>query len=50
MNDASEIPGIAEPWFLALEASIEVTPAMVPSVTNRPDFLSAVLRTNESRI
>ena len=31
MNDASEIPGIAEPWFLALDASIEVTPAMVPA-------------------
>ena len=29
MNDASELPGIAEPWMLALNASIEVTPAMV---------------------
>jgi hypothetical protein len=29
MNDASEIPAIAEPWFLALNASIEVTPTMV---------------------
>jgi hypothetical protein len=30
MEDASEIPAIAEPWFLALNAAIEVTPAMVP--------------------
>jgi len=26
MEDASEIPAIAEPWFLALNAAIEVTP------------------------
>ncbi len=29
LEDASEIPAIAEPWFLALNAAIEVTPAMV---------------------
>jgi hypothetical protein len=30
LSDASEIPGFAEPWFLALNAGIEATPAMVP--------------------
>ena len=29
MDDPSELPKIAEPWFLALNASIEATPAMV---------------------
>ena len=30
VDDASQLPAIAEPWFLAVNASIEITPAMVP--------------------
>ena len=30
MEKASQIPAFAEPWFLAFNAAVEFTPAMVP--------------------
>lgn len=30
LEDSADIPKIAEPWFLALNASIELHPVMIP--------------------
>jgi hypothetical protein len=40
MKDASQLPSIAEPWFLAFNAKITVRPAMTQQdlATAGPDF------------
>jgi hypothetical protein len=46
LKDAADIPRIAEPWFLALNASIELHPVMVPEDLAKagPEIEKAVKR------
>ncbi|MGH7046548.1 MAG: DUF3303 family protein [Stellaceae bacterium] len=44
LEDAADLPRVAEPWFLALNAGIEVTPAMIAEDLQRaaPSIAEAV--------
>jgi hypothetical protein len=35
MQDSSQLPAVAEPWFLAFKASLTVRPAMTPDDLGR---------------
>jgi hypothetical protein len=38
MEDASQIPAVAEPWFLTFNADVEVHPVMLPEDLARADL------------
>ena len=46
ITDASEIPRLAEPWFLAFNAAVELYPVMTPEDLAKagPDIEKAVKR------
>jgi len=50
MKDSSQLPAIAEPWFLAFNASISVQPAMTPQdlASAGPGFIDAVKKYGKS--
>jgi hypothetical protein len=38
MDDAAQIPALAEPWFLTFHAEVEVHPVMLPEDLARADL------------
>jgi len=51
MEDVSQLLAIAEPWFLALNASVECTPAMVPEdIQKAGPAIDRAVKTNGYRL
>jgi hypothetical protein len=50
MTDSSQLPAIAEPWFLAFNASISVEPTMTPAdlAAGGPGFANAINKYGKS--
>ena len=50
MDDVSEMPKIAEPWFLAFNASLDAVPVMVPEYLMKAsdDIAAAVAKYGQS--
>jgi hypothetical protein len=45
LDDASQIPAVAEPWFLACNASIEIIPCMIPEdLAKAGDSIAAAVK------
>ena len=45
LQEASQIPTISEPWFLAFDASIEICPVMLPEDLGKAqDFFAAAVQ------
>jgi hypothetical protein len=40
MNDVSEMPRVAEPWFIHFDASVEFLPTMTPADLQKADLES----------
>lgn len=38
MSDASQIPSLAEPWFLTFDADVQFHPTMLPADLERADL------------
>jgi Domain of unknown function (DUF3303) len=40
MNDVSEMPRLAEPWFMLFDANVQFLPAMTPADLQKADLVS----------
>ncbi len=46
MEDANRIPAVAEPWFLAFDATVEIQPVMIPEdLANASEDIATAVQT-----